>query len=220
MGSDYDLKELIFRNYAKFLGPNSDVRLRMVWRYGGSFNIAVAWIDPAGIVASYENVTVGKESLIDVHNPILKTPLRPGVWTVNLIYSDKICAELKFLVVPYSKYKGQEITTSLALQLHNGPSGSYSSKNASNPVYKYHIDNATELHEKSVINGRKMGEDLKTWINELTAQFWSVEDACTLVNVEPTCSRLEMCHETKWSSFSPDPKTQISVKYMNKYIEN
>ncbi|KAH3872501.1 hypothetical protein DPMN_035717, partial [Dreissena polymorpha] len=185
VGSDYDLKELIFRNYARFLGPNSDVRLRLVWRYGGVFNMAVAWIDPSGVVASYENVTVGKESLIDVHNPNLKRPLRPGVWTVNLIYSEKICAELKFLVVPYSRYKGQEITTVLASQLHNGPSGSYSPRNASNPVYKYHIDNAIELHEKSVINGRKMGEDLRMWIDELTAQFWSVEDACTVVNVEP-----------------------------------
>ncbi|XP_052266790.1 xylosyltransferase oxt-like isoform X2 [Dreissena polymorpha] len=216
VGSDYDLKELIFRNYARFLGPNSDVRLRLVWRYGGVFNMAVAWIDPSGVVASYENVTVGKESLIDVHNPNLKRPLRPGVWTVNLIYSEKICAELKFLVVPYSRYKGQEITTVLASQLHNGPSGSYSPRNASNPVYKYHIDNAIELHEKSVINGRKMGEDLRMWIDELTAQFWSVEDACTVVNVEPVCSQLELCHETTWSSLSPDPKTQISLKYMNK----
>ncbi|XP_052788050.1 xylosyltransferase oxt-like isoform X2 [Mya arenaria] len=216
VGSDFDPKEQIFRNYPKFLGPESDVRLRHVWRYGSDFIIGVAWVDPTGEVASYQDVTVGKESLIDAQNPKLKSPLRPGVWKVKILYRLKVCAEVQFLILPFSIYKGKPLTRELVSQLHNGPpEGKYGLNNYSDISETLGLNSSKAIQRLSVINGQRVGNDLEAWIDQLTMEFWSVQDACATVSVDNICAPMEKCKDMAWSSFSPDPKSDISPKHFS-----
>lgn len=210
VGTDFDPKELVFRNYPKFLGPDSEVALRHVWGYGAETTLTVAWIDPAGVVALYKDITVTKESLIDVHKPKLKTPLRPGVWTVKVLYRLKICAEIQFVVLPYSMQTNVPVTLDQVVSLHNGPTGLYSIQNFSDFTDKLNVKNPKKLYEESVINGRKVGQELEKWIDELLGFSWSVQDTCTATDLGQSCPPLALCANTRWSSLSPDPKSEIS----------
>ncbi|XP_045214811.2 xylosyltransferase 2-like [Mercenaria mercenaria] len=210
VGTDFDPKELVFRNYPKFLGPNSEVALRHVWGYGTETTLSVAWIDPVGIVAVYQDITVTKETRIDAHKPKLKAPLRPGVWTVKLLYRLKVCAEVQFVVLPYSTQNNVPLTRDQAISLHNGPQGLYSHTNYSDFTEKLGIKDSAKLYQESVINGRKVGPDLEAWIDKLSAFSWSVQDTCSVFDLGQSCPPIDLCVNTRWSSLSPDPKSEIS----------
>ena len=215
IGTDFDPKELIFRNYAGFIGPKSELALSHIWGYGTEGVVTFAWIDPAGDVASYQDVTVGKESLIEVHKPRIKTPLRPGVWTVKVLHVNRIAVEVKFLVLPFATINGAPVTEEQVNKLHNGPSGPYTLENLNDFQEKLKVSNPEELKSKSVINGKKFGKDLLSWIDELTYQFWTAHDMCSEEDLGFKCPELNLCSETSWSSMSPDPKSEI--KGVDKY---
>lgn len=187
------------------------MRLRYIWRYGSAFSVTVAWIDPAGVIASYNDITVGTDSFIDQQNPKLKTPLRPGVWTVRILYKLNVCAEVQFLVLPFSVKNGVPLTAEQVGGLHNGPEGMYSHTNYSQLSQAVGVKDSKELYNNSVINGKKFGAELEKWIDSLTMEFWSVQDACTTEALLQGCPPLEICKDTKWSSLSPDPKTELSA---------
>lgn len=221
VGTDFDLKERVFRNYPRFLGPESPVRLRHVWRFGEDFRIHVAWIDPIGVLASYQEMTVGKESLIDAQNPRIKTPLRPGVWTIKIVYKLKVCAEVQFLVLPYSIYKGRPMTANVTAQLHSGPvNGKYSvddinTDGISQEILGVNASASAALREQSVLDSARVADHLAEWTDHLTTEFWSVQDACSSVRVD-TCGAVDICTETSWSSLSPDPKSELSLRSVSK----
>ena len=209
VGTDFDPKELIFRNYAGLIGPNSEVALSHVWGYGTEGVVTFAWIDPAGNVASFQDVTIAKESLIEVHKPRIKTPLRPGVWMVKVLHLNRIVVEVKFLVLPFATINGASISEEQVKQFHNGPSGPYTVENLNDFQWKLKVSNPEELQSKAVINGKKIGKDLLTWIDKLSMEFWTVLDTCSLEDLGSKCPELNLCSETSWSSLSPDPKSEI-----------
>ncbi|KAL4240387.1 Xylosyltransferase 1 [Mactra antiquata] len=214
VGTDFDVKELVFRNYAGFLGPDSDIGLRHVWGYGLEASLSVAWIDPAGIVAAYLDLTVAKDARIDFQKPKLKHPLRPGVWTVKLLYKLKVCVEIQFVVLPYTNtLDGKELGLNEVITTHNGPDGLYSSMNFSDFTGKLGLDIQKELYRNSVINGRKVGKDLEEWVDELSSFSWSIQDTCSSRNLPYSCLPLNICSNTRWSSLSPDLKCDLSSHF-------
>lgn len=55
VGSDYDLKEQVFRNFGRIMGPFSDPGLIHKWGPGSQFSATFVWVDPTNTVAgSYE----------------------------------------------------------------------------------------------------------------------------------------------------------------------
>lgn len=210
IGTDFDPKEQIFRNYPLFLGPESEIALRHVWGAGIEATLLVAWIDPVGIVASLQNITITKESLIAAHKPKLNAPLRPGVWTLKVLYKWRICAEVQFVVMPYSFHKLVPSTSDEVKSLHNGPSGMYSHIDYGNMKVKLGVNYPEKQIQKSVIDGHKVGQDLKEWVDELSSFSWSVQDTCTVTDLGHSCPPLDLCTDTRWSSLSPDPKSDVS----------
>lgn len=209
VGTDFDPKELIFRNFPGFIGPNSEVNIMHTWGHGTEGVVTFTWIDPAGDVAAFQDVTLGKESLIEVHKPRIKTPLRPGVWTVKVLHHLGIAVEVKFLVIPFATINGVPISEEQVKKFHNGPSGPYTQTDLNEFQGKLKVTNPEELQYKAVINGKKFGRDLLTWIDELTAEFWTAHDMCSLEDLESNCPQVNLCAETTWSSMSPDPKSEI-----------
>ena len=214
VNTDWDVKELIFRNYPKILGPHSEIVLRHVWGPGPAMSIGVVWVDPAGTLASYSDISVTKDATIDVHNPKLKTPLRPGEWTVKIMFRSKVGAELKFTILPYSVYEGEKLTFDEVKKYHNGPEGQYFVGDISVFAAKFSVQNAPELLETANKNGRKTDSALEDWIDILSEKIWTIEDTCSVNHFSDTCPPVERCRRTKWSSMSPDPKSEISKNLM------
>ena len=208
VGTDFDPKELIFRNYPGFIGPNSEVGVRHVWGYGTPGVVTFAFVDPAGDVASFQDVQLGRESLIEIHKPRIRTPLRPGVWTVIVMYQLRIAVSLEFLVLPFASVRGIPVNEEEVNRLHNGPDGPYT-QDLNEFQGKLKVTNPEELKAKAVINGKKFGKDLLSWIDDLTPGFWKGLDTCSQEDLGSKCPLLNLCSQTMWSSLAPDPKSEI-----------
>ncbi|XP_069125008.1 xylosyltransferase 1-like [Argopecten irradians] len=210
VGTDFDLKELIFRNYAQLLGPYSDLALRHVWGQGSEVTVSIAWIDSANVVAASYEVTVPSTSVeyIGNHKPQLSVPLRPGVWTVKLMHRWTVLAETKFLVVPLTMMNGQPINPVEAELSHGGPKEFYASKDFSEFRNVLKINASDAFLNEAILNSKKTGAALESWIDHLTEKFWSIQSSCS-VNADDHCPQLDLCDTTSWSSRSPDPKSEI-----------
>lgn len=56
---------------------------------------------------------------------------------------------------------------------------------------------------KAQLTGRALDE----WADSAISTFWAVADVC--VGSSSSCSSLETCSKTSWSSLSPDPKSEL-----------
>lgn len=56
---------------------------------------------------------------------------------------------------------------------------------------------------KAQLTGRALDE----WADSAISSFWAVADVC--VGSSSSCSSLETCSKTSWSSLSPDPKSEL-----------
>ncbi|XP_076458255.1 xylosyltransferase 1-like [Babylonia areolata] len=209
VGSDFDPKELIFRNYGRLLGPYEDLTLRHVWSPGKEFTVSVAWIDPTNVIAVSYDIMIPGTTFVGSHKPSLSRPLRPGVWTVKLMLNMTVVAETQFLVTPITFYQGQPISVSAAQRSHAGPPGLYMGKDFSGLRSYLKVPPSPQLEEEAVANARKVGRDLELWVDSLVPLFWVTKDTCSLEKLELTA--VSRCRETLWSSRSPDPKSDINT---------
>lgn len=54
-----------------------------------------------------------------------------------------------------------------------------------------------------------VGQALENWTDSSISNFWAVAGLCA---VSPSsCSTLELCSKTSWSSLSPDPKSELGT---------
>ncbi|XP_062613310.1 LOW QUALITY PROTEIN: xylosyltransferase oxt-like [Saccostrea cucullata] len=210
VGTDYDLKESIFRNYGLFLGPYSDLVLKHTWGPGEPLMVSIAWIDPAKVIAASYDVNITSEGQIKPFKPLLKQPLRPGVWTSKLMYRWQVFAEVKFLVLPLTVFRGKTLDPSKAILHHNGPIGYYAKQDFSEFEEVLKVTNIGEARAAADENGQKHGRVLEEWTDELCQKFWSIQEVCQIGEITEECSPIKKCEETSWSSMSPDPKSTIT----------
>ncbi|XP_046561647.1 xylosyltransferase 1-like [Haliotis rubra] len=210
VGTDFDPKELLFRNYGKLIGPYDDVVLRHVWGAGIEFVISVAWIDPVNVIAASYDVKVLSSGHTGSHKPQLNRPLRPGIWQVKLMYNLQLLAETSFLVIPLTVYDGHPISAAEIYRAHSGPQGFYASKDFSEFRDVLNVPKHADLQTQAAVNAKKVGKDLENWVDSLVPLFWQVQRSCTIEDLSNTCLVLEQCKKTSWSSRSPDPKSDLS----------
>ena len=218
VGTDYDVKEQIFRNFGKLIGVNSRVSLCHSWSDGKPVEVGFSWIDPAGIVAHYESVKIEKGRQVLHLDPDLKTPLRPGEWVIKVTQKQKLVAEMKFIVLPFSIYNGKNVTTQEVEKYHNGPDGHYFIGDPDLLSGSFIVTDKEHLSQQAYINGQKLNSDLLDWVDDLSGQVWGVEDICTTAVLGDDCPPLEICSETEWSSLSPDPKSEIDKYFTYKSV--
>lgn len=87
VSTDFDQKEQISRNFAKILGPNSE--LVVVLHLGPSesdttvtYNLTVLWINPTGKLADISDLHIEDTNVMTIHfgKTNLKQPLLPGTF--------------------------------------------------------------------------------------------------------------------------------------------
>ncbi|KAI8426248.1 hypothetical protein MSG28_005153, partial [Choristoneura fumiferana] len=87
VSSNYDQKEMIFRNLGNILGPLSEPNL--LYQFAPNIdkqfeNLTILWLDPAGVIADINYIHLDENNLTNFIKPNLKVPLLPGIWKVGL----------------------------------------------------------------------------------------------------------------------------------------
>lgn len=219
VGTSWDEKERIFRNYGRLMGPWDDPVLVHYWKKGTPFNAKLMWLDPIGIVTGVYEMRVLEDWVVSFHKPVYNKPLRPGTWTVKMVYREKggnelVIGQTKFPIIPLAYKDGIAVTSDQAISSNGGPpAGRYTSQ------FTIEFDrealNIDVLAQGASLNSKKTGNELHEWIDTLVKENWDIEDACVVGNKLQECDGLEQCEMTSWSSRSPDPKSEIGQVSVN-----
>ncbi|EDW78740.1 oxt [Drosophila willistoni] len=222
VSTDFDQKEQIARNFAKLMGPNSDLVLSYTYQGSSdsnsashSYNLTLLWLDPLGRLQDFNELHV-EDSTTDVINhskTLLKQPLTPGIWTAKLIGRNSIYAQLKFLIAPLAYGNGQPLQSVDNAQKRNGGLGLSLPEDFELPVeWQQHLHNENEqfsLRQEAESHGKLLGVDLHNWIDGLVGKFFQLRESC--LEEAQTDLPLPLCSETLWSSRAPDPKSDVEA---------
>ncbi|XP_055990709.1 xylosyltransferase 1 [Sorex fumeus] len=208
VGTDWDAKERLFRNFGGLLGPLDEPVGMQKWGKGPNVTVTVVWVDPVNVIAATYDILIESTAEFTHYKPPLNTPLRPGVWTVKILHHWVPVAETRFLVAPLTFSNRQPIKPEEALRLHGGPPRSAymeQSFQSLNPVLSLPLVPA-QL-EQARRNAAAGGAGLERWLDSLVGSMWTAMDVCA---TGPTaCPVMQACSQTAWSSFSPDPKSEL-----------
>ena len=195
IGSDWDGKESIFRNYGGIIGawdePVAAIRLNP----GKPGEVIVIWDDPIGTRVATHTIKVESGWFVTYHKPKFERPICPGVWNSRVELTDGTAVmERKFLVVPLTHERMQVMETPASI-------------NAARMDDLPKVESQVVLEWKE--NVQKTGESLEQWLDNLVAEFWKVEGMCRTDADRDSCSYIRECASTEWSTFSPDPKSEL-----------
>lgn len=223
IGTQFDPKEIFFRNLLGAIGPRSEPQLMYRVPAGPEpVNMTVAWYDPAGAPAYVSHHTFNESAFEDVAKTRLEAPLRPGVWTVLVFRGGDRAAKMHFLVTPIlqevSRAEDAEVR-----KMHSGPEKEKQYPKVYSELFQEEVgQEVQDLAREAEENGRKTSEDLRRWAMSLAQRFYPVLDACTVEgSVEtleegggPRAARgaikgLKWCLRAAWSTYSPDPKSEV-----------
>lgn len=226
VSSEYDMKEQMSRNFLRVLGPFSDpvlvATLESNATGGLSTNMTFLWIDPTGQLAEVSEMHIEYGHVVGYVKPSLQSPLLPGVWDVRLVKNGTVWARVQFLVSPLEIMSGVTITQQQTGFVHSGPGAPYKHAHLL-PEWEVLLGSTpasrVASERKALANARRFGQDLQQWIDGLTQRFYSIVDTCVTAGSHGklqtlSCASnwgLEPCVATVWSSYTPDPKSKVSV---------
>ncbi|XP_029432930.1 xylosyltransferase 1 [Rhinatrema bivittatum] len=208
IGTDWDPKERIFRNFGGLIGPMDEPIGMQKWGKGPNVTVTVIWTDPINVIAATYDILVESNAEYTHYKPPLNLPLRPGIWTVKILHHWVLVAETEFLVTPLAFFNRQPIRKAELVKFHNGPpKNAYMEQSFQglNPILNLPV-NSTQVEaakRSAVLTGR----ELENWVDSLVSNVWSAVDICA---TGPTsCPVMQACTQTAWSSHSPDPKSEM-----------
>ncbi|CAN8007308.1 unnamed protein product [Ixodes pacificus] len=213
VGSQYDPKEQMLRDFPRLLGPRSEPGALHSWGAGRALAVTFVWVDPAKVVAgSYEvRVESGPQTLF--HRPEFRKPLRPGAWTLLVFYEWRLVGQTRFLVLPVAPVAGGAEATA---EVNGGPRGPYIDHDLSRVEEHlgYSRETRTALKAQADADGRRTGRELERWVDALIAEFWTFQGACSIRGGDAAegdrCGAgLPTCGKTEWSSFSYDATVRV-----------
>ncbi|XP_003739820.3 xylosyltransferase oxt [Galendromus occidentalis] len=219
VSTEFDLKELLSRNFAGIIGPYSEPGVVQEWDAGPAGSVTFVWIDPAKVVAGSYEIHVTRNEQIQNHKPPLRKPLRPGNWQLKVFKDWVLMAETSFLVQPQTFHHNLPLKNESVSEIVNGgPDHGYTDTDLST-VERYLgfrksdiLDSIKEAESKSKWTSVK----LEKWSDALTWPRWTLEGLCFVANpLHQTggvfCPRLplESCVYMPWSSERPDEKSNI-----------
>ncbi|XP_054634076.1 xylosyltransferase 1 [Dunckerocampus dactyliophorus] len=208
IGTEWDAKERMFRNFGGLMGPMDETVGMQKWSKGPNVTVTVVWIDPTNVIAATYDILIDATAEFTHYRPPLNQPLRPGVWSVRILHHWSPVADMRFLITPLAYNKHQPIRQDDTLKLHNGPAkNSYmeQSFHGLNPVLNIPI--SLGYVEQAKRNAALTGPELERWVDSLVGELWEAADICA---VGPTaCPVMQACPKNPWSSLSPDPKSQM-----------
>ncbi|XP_052513541.1 xylosyltransferase 2 [Budorcas taxicolor] len=208
VGTEWDPKERLFRNFGGLLGPLDEPVAMQRWARGPNLTVTVVWIDPTYVVATSYDIVVDAETEVTQYKPPLSRPLRPGAWTVRLLQFWEPLGETRFLVLPLTFNRKLPLRKDDASWLHAGPPhNEYMEQSFQGLSGILNLPQPEPAEEAARLHAELTGPALEAWTDGELSSFWSVAGVCAMG--PSTCPSLELCRLTSWSSLSPDPKSEL-----------
>uniref|UniRef100_A0A8C5FDB2 Xylosyltransferase 1 n=1 Tax=Gadus morhua TaxID=8049 RepID=A0A8C5FDB2_GADMO len=209
VGTDWDPKERLFRNWGGLLGPQDEPAAAQRWSRGAAnLTATVVWVDPTNVIAATYDLLVEAGAEYTHYRPPLSGPLRPGLWTLRVLHHWSLLGATRFLVLPLEFSGRKPLLQDDALRLHGGPPrNSYmeQSFHGLNPVLRLPV--SLGAVEEAEANAALTGEPLRRWADGLLAGRWGAADVCSAG--PSSCPVLQRCGHAPWSALSPDPKSRL-----------
>ncbi|KAK0132509.1 Xylosyltransferase 2 [Merluccius polli] len=212
IGTEWDPKERIFRNFAGVMGPLDEPLAVQKWARGPNLTATVVWIDPAQVVAASYDISVDVDAEYTQYKPPLQRPLRPGAWTVRVLKRWERVAEVRFLVLPLVFKGKQPLRQDEDSWLHAGPPGNlYLDQDFQQLSSVLKLPPQEAAMQESQRRAKLVGKPLEAWVDSSAGAFWLTGDLCTTSSTSPSspCPALAPCTKTSWSTLSPDPKSDL-----------
>uniref|UniRef100_A0AAX7VAJ2 Xylosyltransferase 2 n=1 Tax=Astatotilapia calliptera TaxID=8154 RepID=A0AAX7VAJ2_ASTCA len=207
IGTEWDPKERIFRNFGGVIGPLDEPLAVQKWARGPNLTATIVWVDPALVVAASYDITVDLDAEYTHYKPPLQHPLRPGTWTVRVLKQWERVAEVHFLVMPLT-FNNKEPLRKEDSWLHAGPPGNLyleqSFQQLSSVLKLPPQEPAMQVAQR---NAQLVGQALDAWVDTSVESFWVIGDLCATQT--SSCPALGSCSKTAWSPLSPDPKSDM-----------
>ncbi|CRL07323.1 CLUMA_CG020302, isoform A [Clunio marinus] len=193
VSTDFDQKELVSRNFAKIIGENSEPVL--ITKFSGYFqskitkvNLTIVWIDSSEKIRDVTSLVIEDITITAIYfsKSNLFNELQSGVWTVKILYNKTLIAVTKFLVVPNLNSSSKE-------------------NNLSHNIIDKDVVNFFSIENTCVFFNKRNIRDIVIGYLAASNGDW---------NGKPFQKLLE-CKKTKWSTFSPDPKSKLSNDAVN-----
>ncbi|KAG7256262.1 hypothetical protein CRUP_025510 [Coryphaenoides rupestris] len=149
VGTDWDPKERLFRNWGGLLGPEDEPVAAQRWSRGtGNLTATVVWVDPTNVIAATYDILVEAGAEHTHYRPPLSGPLRPGVWTLRVLHHWSPLGATRFL-----------------------------SFHGLNPVLRLPV--SLGAVEEAEANAGLTGAPLGRWADGLLAGQWAAADVCS-----------------------------------------
>ncbi|KAJ7989394.1 hypothetical protein DPEC_G00304090 [Dallia pectoralis] len=210
VGTEWDPKERIFRNFGGVIGPLDEPVAVQKWVRGPNLTGTIVWIDPAMTVAASYDISVDVDAEYTQYKPPLQRPLRPGAWTVRVLRLWERVAEARFLVMPLA-FKGREpLRNEEDSWLHAGPPGNrYLEQSFQQLSSILKLPPQEPALQQAQRRAQLVGKPLEAWVDSTVGAFWVTGDLCSTQASTGPCSSLGPCASSTWSSLSPDPKSEL-----------
>lgn len=218
VSTDYDQKEQVLRNFAKIMGPNAEptflLRLAEITAEPNiftarSYNLTVLWINPAGYLSDISDIHIDASSAlqtISFAKSNLKPPLLPGIWTAKLVNKHAMIAQCNFLIIP--KIRGDTNSTMIDTQWSHAQSNADERQAKHWTIFLPAAKDVEVMKEQALTNAKLIDDERIMWISDLIQKFFVIKDTCVLHRTD-VLPNLPQCNQTKWSSFAPDPKSDL-----------
>lgn len=185
VGTDYDPKERVFRNFLRNYGSRSEMSLRVEFEPGQEKErIEFGWFNPLGLLTAVTHAKTNESHGLENVIPNLDKPLLPGVWTVVGVNRARLISSNQFLILP-----GAELNQATP---DMDPIQSHLSQ-------YYKMDPEKTISVKNDLNTLNL-ESMDAWMQKYSAGFYKVEHVCSL----QSGAGFEPCGETSWSSRKQD----------------
>lgn len=110
VGTDWDPKERLFRNWGRLLGPEDEPVAVQRWsRSQSNLTATIVWIDPTNVIAATYDILVDASAEVTHYRPPLTSPLRPGMWTLRVLHHWSPLGQTSFIVAPLEFHRQRPI---------------------------------------------------------------------------------------------------------------
>jgi hypothetical protein len=87
VGTDFDAKELVFRNLVRNFGQSAKMSVSVQFAEGppNTALFEIGWLSPLGRLVAASQLPLNQTEGIENLDSRLRTPLLPGVWTLVVV---------------------------------------------------------------------------------------------------------------------------------------
>lgn len=180
------------------------------WEGGEAVDIILLLTDPLGYITFETDVKIPKGMDNTVVTKVdLPKPMIPGQWKAKVVYANSLVAEASFLILP-EIYTQRTFSKKILIDYRLGTY--VASMEATERSVHYNLLTADDKFYKTVDELQtyisSTQSQLLDWLDSLVLNFWTPDAACS-VDYKTDCDVITLCNSTSWSSFSPDPKSEL-----------